>query len=244
MSELTERLNAVRAFFGSPSSRKLSIELGVAINSWALWEAGTNLPSATALVALAARGIDVHWLLTGEGEMLRQQDRISGALRLLDRTSNTPSHWRQRVLILDLLVREYPKALPLNEVVERLSQSDEQVSVAMLLLVSLGEVVVERCNGMLCYRAATARPGHLIDAASEKVEMVVDVLNFIGTDVLRASEATPSNGLIFDGRLCVTDAALFLDRLCSDIKQQAEEMHSGQGEHLRLVLAAAKRRGQ
>lgn len=45
--------------------------LRIAKNTWQRYENG-DMPSATLLLSLAGEGIDTHWLLTGEGSMLRR----------------------------------------------------------------------------------------------------------------------------------------------------------------------------
>lgn len=54
----------------------LSIEMfsektGVPISSLKKYEAGRSTPGGEAIQALASAGINVHWLITGEGEMTR-----------------------------------------------------------------------------------------------------------------------------------------------------------------------------
>lgn len=39
------------------------------MRTWQEWEAGNRTPGAEWLAALARKGVSVHWLLTGEGEM-------------------------------------------------------------------------------------------------------------------------------------------------------------------------------
>lgn len=73
-SEMANRFAAVRTHFADSERRELSQRemadrVGVTKNTWQRYEAG-DLPSATVLLKLASEGINSHWLLTGEGEML------------------------------------------------------------------------------------------------------------------------------------------------------------------------------
>lgn len=242
MSELSERLQEVRKHFGNMSARKLSQELGVAVNSWRIWEAGDSLPAAPALIALAKRGIDVHWLLVGEGQMLRPSgsDEADGGLMALSRLFSSPrgSHWKQRMEIGGFLAKEYPNALSMNELMLQFDLTEEQVAVCLLLLVSTGKVAVREQNGQPLYAATGPQPGVPERSVSDKTEMVVDILRFIGTDVLAATESSPSNGVIFDGRASVRSGQEFIGRVLAAIKDEAIQQHSSEGSNVRLILAA------
>lgn len=242
MSSLVERLQAIRLHFGSPSARKLSSDLGIALNSWGVWEAGTNLPSATALIALAKRGIDVHWVLTGEGEMLRSPDQsdVDRGLTALSQLFHAPrsSYWKQRMGIMDLLAKEFPRTLSIKEIMSQEGLTQEQVSVCLLMLVGIGKAVVSQLNGELVYSATSSQPGVVEQSANDKAEMVVDVLRFVGTEVVPASDQRPSRGLLFDGRIAVENGAEFIDGVLSAIKSEADQRHSSSGASVRLVLAA------
>lgn len=232
----------MRRHFANISARKLSLELDVAVNSWASWESGNNLPSAHALMALAARGIDVHWLLTGEGQMLRSQRPDEGlgfVTQLFDQVR--PAHWKDRMEILGRLVSEYPDPLSVQALASQLKLKEEQVLVSLLLLVSLGKVVVRKQNGGLFYGAISSTPGQVEQEPDDRAEMMVDILRFIGTEVLPASEAAPPRGLLWDGRISVTDASEFMRRVLAAIKDEADALHSSDGVTLRLILAASRR---
>jgi len=242
MIELAERLREIRKHFGNPSARKLSQELGVAINAWGQWETGNILPSASALFALANRGIDVHWLLVGEGAMLRAQapedsdKRSMGLNQLL--SSPGSSFWKQRIEIVAELARGYPRALDVHELMNTLKMTREQVSVCLLVLVSLGKVVIRHQDGELLYAATGLEDGVPERSEDDKLEMVVDILRFIGTDVLAACQGVPARGVIFDGRAFVTGGRAFIDSVLASIKREAIVQHSADGECVRLVIAA------
>jgi transcriptional regulator with XRE-family HTH domain len=51
----------------------MAAKLGVAPRPYQYYEAGTRLPQAEGLVVLAQAGIDVNWLLTGKGSLLREE---------------------------------------------------------------------------------------------------------------------------------------------------------------------------
>lgn len=69
-SGFLDRLKAIRTHLGK-SQQAMGQTLGVSKNAWQLYESGTNAPGSQVISALARLGIDVHWLLTGEGGMSR-----------------------------------------------------------------------------------------------------------------------------------------------------------------------------
>ena len=69
---ITERLTALRSHFGL-SQKAMAARLGIAGNTWQRYELANEPPNSSVLAKLAGEGIDTHWLLTGEGAMLRRQ---------------------------------------------------------------------------------------------------------------------------------------------------------------------------
>lgn len=54
------------------SQKDMAAGAGASQRAWADYEGGRTLPSASVLAALARQGVDLHWLLLGEGGMTRQ----------------------------------------------------------------------------------------------------------------------------------------------------------------------------
>lgn len=68
-----ERLRTVRS---QRSQVDIAAQLGVSTKTYGLWERAERAPDASALVALAKEGWNVHWLVTGDG-----QDRLEAAFQ-------------------------------------------------------------------------------------------------------------------------------------------------------------------
>lgn len=64
-----ERLRLLRGKFDL-SQTDMSSKFGIPSGSWKKYEAGPSEPGAGALRGLAEGGVNINWLLTGEGEML------------------------------------------------------------------------------------------------------------------------------------------------------------------------------
>lgn len=54
------------------SQKEMAATAGGSQRAWADYEGGRTLPSATVLAALARQGVDLHWLLLGDGGMMRE----------------------------------------------------------------------------------------------------------------------------------------------------------------------------
>lgn len=69
--EFPQRMHAVRTHLGM-SIPALSAQVGLKDRStWNRYENGTTRPNSDTLAALYDLGIDINWLLSGEGTMLR-----------------------------------------------------------------------------------------------------------------------------------------------------------------------------
>lgn len=66
------RLVAVRNHFGHTQGTMATV-LGIALPTLKGYERGRSCPSCGALQALASMGINLHWLITGIGNMLSSQ---------------------------------------------------------------------------------------------------------------------------------------------------------------------------
>lgn len=54
-----------------------SSKFGIPLGTWRQYERGPSEPGSGALRGLADGGVNVHWLLTGEGEMLLINQNVS-----------------------------------------------------------------------------------------------------------------------------------------------------------------------
>lgn len=90
---VAERLRSVREFF-RVAQPDFAEKCGVSIRAYQDYEAGKRLPGSETLQALAEAGIDLNWLLTGTGQMLRDapsalpspldEQLLAETLRLVD----------------------------------------------------------------------------------------------------------------------------------------------------------------
>jgi len=71
MSQIAERLKIFRTHLGL-SQKNLSPKLGISQQSYAKYELGITEPSCDTFGLLANMGLNIHWLITGIGDMLGQ----------------------------------------------------------------------------------------------------------------------------------------------------------------------------
>lgn len=70
---LVSRLKSIRDYFGF-SQRKASIAVGQSPTVWATYESGKSMMGGEALTQLCSLGVNINWLLTGDGEMLTTEE--------------------------------------------------------------------------------------------------------------------------------------------------------------------------
>ncbi len=74
--EVGARLAEFRQYKGL-TQRDAAREFGVSLNSWGRFENGPRAPNATLISRLAEAGLNINWLMTGEGLMTTHAVRES-----------------------------------------------------------------------------------------------------------------------------------------------------------------------
>lgn len=77
MAEFEEIGTRLRDLRGQDTQSAFAAELGVHKNTWALYEAGKRFPAGDVLQALAARGYNIHWIITGQGSEFVDEDAFA-----------------------------------------------------------------------------------------------------------------------------------------------------------------------
>lgn len=65
-SEFAERLEFARQVLGC-SIPEIATRMGTSVSTWHRWRRGSGSPGAAELLVLAGAGLDLNWLITGEG---------------------------------------------------------------------------------------------------------------------------------------------------------------------------------
>lgn len=65
---LSQRIKALRQTLGK-TQRDMAAWAGVTPLGWHKYEAGDNLPGATVLASMREKGVNINWLLGGDGPM-------------------------------------------------------------------------------------------------------------------------------------------------------------------------------
>ncbi|WP_157205420.1 helix-turn-helix domain-containing protein, partial [Methylomonas koyamae] len=71
-----ERLRTVRNHLALSQS-DAALKFGIPVSTYRKYETGPSEPGAGALRELANNGVNINWLLTGEGEMLAGNAELS-----------------------------------------------------------------------------------------------------------------------------------------------------------------------
>lgn len=69
---ISERLKQIRLRWGGISQREMARRLKMTAQNYNVFERGACSISAKTMTELDNQGVDLHWLLTGEGSMLRE----------------------------------------------------------------------------------------------------------------------------------------------------------------------------
>ncbi|MBN1225210.1 MAG: helix-turn-helix domain-containing protein [Candidatus Aminicenantes bacterium] len=66
----SERIKKLRKYLGL-SQKNFGEKIGVGTSHVSQWERDLSMPSSKALTGMANLGVNINWLLTGDGEMMR-----------------------------------------------------------------------------------------------------------------------------------------------------------------------------
>lgn len=94
--ETGERLVLLRSLLRKKSQGELAGDLGVHPNTLGRYERGERLPDGDLLSALAALGVNTHWVLTGQGEAFLLPASISAQQEMVDAAAGDPAALRAR----------------------------------------------------------------------------------------------------------------------------------------------------
>jgi len=65
----SERIKKLRKYLGL-SQKDFGGKIGVGTSHVSQWERNLSMPSSKALIGMAHLGVNINWLLTGDGEMM------------------------------------------------------------------------------------------------------------------------------------------------------------------------------
>lgn len=246
-----ERLRLIRERMGA-SGRKLSLELGLNANAWASYESGGSLPGSAVLHALCLRGVNLNWLMTGDGEPWWKSDGSDintyiknhdnqvyrhlglGRLALIATRSTTA----QKTLILKALLGSLPDTLSLPELCTSVGMTSENIVPVMMELVEEGMVEEVQSEGHGVYRAKVNSCWSLPTAKSDAAQVVLDAVEKLVKDVYPAAVSRPSSAVLMEGTIYIKDGKAWLKSLVEQVRVKGEEQHELGLDSITLVLGA------
>lgn len=250
MEDVPKRLRFVREQLAS-SARKLSIELGLAPNGWGQYEAGGHLPGAAILASLSKRGVDLNWLLTGEGQPFRAS-ASSGIDAVVDRLEQQQtnslklgrltilaarSHLALEQQILTLLAKAHG-GLSLGELAAELDIDDVQIAAVILKLLNAGQIISNE-NGVERYELADEIMLNAAAGLEDKAHVCLSTVKYLVNELAPQLESAPDNAVLLDGVASVADGQKFLATLLSSLKVAIGQAKADEGELVRIVFAAS-----
>ena len=251
-----DRLRVARAALNL-HQKELAEELGVTTGTWQNWESGKFPPSSEALERLAALGIEGHWLLSGEGEVLQSQRmKYERAVEDLQKLGLTPRMLeladrggRGELLALGwVLMRakeEDGRFLTFEEIMDELARSGKyregfEVRADLNLLCATGQVsAIDSEDG---FRYGIASFVELsADGLADQLEKVRDSVNFLCGKVLPATQRRDHSGWLAQLGISLPHgtARSTLEAFRSHVLTFANQQHSGGTDLLTFVVGVA-----
>lgn len=201
------------------SARKLSLELGVNGNAWSTYEAGTSLPSAPVLEALCRRGVNLNWLMLGEGEPWRkEQPQTPQDLKRYVEFQNetlfnrlglgrlsmmaSGSTLKARLRVAELLTSSYPTALSLEQLVAQTRLNIDQVAPALYEILAVNGAEVIRGEGPDTYRGRLSVIGKMAQAV-DVAQLTLESIQTLVEEVFPTIVAPKPSGVLFSGKMYV-----------------------------------------
>lgn len=120
-----DRLKAVRTHLRL-TQKEMADLLGIHVNSISQYERETVYPQVTVISELAEKGIDLTWLLTGNGRMLRETAPVVGPIDVA--TGPDPKIFRSIVDGLSNLFRDLNQKVAAGQLAERAAEMYPEIA--------------------------------------------------------------------------------------------------------------------
>ncbi|MBK8361802.1 MAG: helix-turn-helix domain-containing protein [Comamonadaceae bacterium] len=135
-NDIAERLRLWRKTALELTQKEFAEATGVHLSAIRKYENRNSVPSSESLLAIASTGVDLHWLLTGEGDMRALAKRLGsaantegvadlvhGLMAIEELLHGIPDHKRSAVLDeIVSRVREVKRVAELETLVAKLQQ--------------------------------------------------------------------------------------------------------------------------
>lgn len=258
MDGLSQRLKQLREAF-SMSQRRFSTELGLSPDAWRSYESGSSLPGAGVLQALFQRGIDLNWLMSGEGSLWRdtpatprtisglmvqsgqvQADLLGlGKLSLLAKHSNR-RHWDG---LLSALARNYPNGTSLQALIDQTGLSQDDASIALLKLLEVRAIERLEVGGVEVFVAT--RPGLTVQLpdSSDIAQLTVNAVRWLVQEAFPTVVESPTQAVIAKAEVTIKPGAVpeFIAAAVNAIKDLSLSQHVPDGETVQFLWAASQK---
>ena len=119
-NDIAERLRLWRKTALELTQKEFAEATGVHLSAIRKYENRNSVPSSESLLAIASTGVDLHWLLTGEGDMRALAKRLGSAAN----TEGVADLVHGLMAIEELLhgIPDHKRSAVLDEIVSRLRE--------------------------------------------------------------------------------------------------------------------------
>lgn len=239
MEGIAGRLKFLRLHW-NVSGRKLSTELGLSLGTWSAYELGTSLPGSSVLMALAERGADINWLLTGEGgpwrahavQPLPTNDPFNvDLLAILSERSNI----NLKRSILDALVR-IGKPVGCATIAADIDTTEDKVRAACCELLENRVITCAIVNFTEVYGLDSLTARGRADGQADHAALCLEAMRFIGNDVKVGLHVHPDTTLLINGIAGVANGTDYLGAIRTTLAELGRT-HHGAACKVKLVVA-------
>lgn len=251
------RFKQLRTTLGH-GQREMGRLVGVSQVAWQQYETAKSVPGGSILQSLAEHGVNVHWLLTGQGEVflapnahtsqptgevMRQLQRLQqlegliqelGLTRLVALAS--AGHVGDEWAALVLLVENFPDALSLPELASRLAERGttlEEPRLLMTLELLKHRGLIRQPEGTQTYAAQQARITMKAKDVSGHIQALKSGIQVLCNHVLPGLGRDPRRGRILQIRFPLSETRVdgLLDRLQAGVMEEVTGSFADQGTH-------------
>lgn len=244
---VAERLKAVRNSHGK-TQREFCDDLGLSSASlWKHYETGRNLPSLPLLQSLHALGVDINWLLSGDGSMWRKERS-----RLLDEAETsvnealglgtmglkaTRGRIKLRAAILTQLHVRPAKVATLEELqsaLKSLSYGAIEIKTELWQLMQDGLIThsLDAEDGEERYSPIGSVSLASEFTAGDKEQAAIDAIETLALEIIPATVSAPPRGVLIKATFGVRPGTSrdVVHSILTHIRQSTSIEYAGEGE--------------
>lgn len=250
MNTVAERMQWLREQWGM-SARALSLSLGLNNTSWGVYESGSSYPGGQVLTVLAAKHVDINWLLTGNGGPWRNavEEDLKDVLAQAEAAENrslgigelmmkaTRSNISVRTQICETIHKCSPAPVTFAHIIASVLSPKQEVIFGLMELIKQNRVEVVTHGGTEKYRLCNDIIENNPVSEAECAALVLDGIRFLATDIREGVEKTPSEAVMWSALISADDGESVLANLKTAFFSVGKNVRSG-SQNVKVIVAA------